>query len=165
MLIAIEGPPNIGKTAFAKSLARNIQDVGCSVKIIHFPDEKSVLSTIIQNLIDQHTMFPEETKALLCAAHNAESITTIHEALENHDIVVMDKYTATYTASGMVDGLQMQWLSNINAMLPKPDLVIYLCPDDDGPYMKHQSKDSCIRHFTNCMHSLYNKDTWLIINV
>ena len=81
------------------------------------------------------------TLALLFTADRAEHVEkTIKPALDEGRVVICERYFYSTIAYQSVQGVNPQWLSQINSFAPEPDLVILL-EVDPGDALSRMNRD------------------------
>ncbi|HEV2225478.1 MAG TPA: hypothetical protein VGR56_01585, partial [Nitrososphaerales archaeon] len=81
------------------------------------------------------------------AANRWEKKSDLEAILASVDVTIVNRYTGSNLAYGISNGLDLEWLLNLEAGLPKPDLVLVL----DAPPAKlvprrSRNKDSYERN-------------------
>jgi len=94
------------------------------------PTRKSVIGNLIERILYNHTVVPDEVLALLFAADRTNhTINTIIPKLDKGLIIVSDRYvysSLAYQSRGMKTPLEINWIRSINQAAIEPDLVIFL---------------------------------------
>jgi len=139
MIIVIEGFDQAGKRTQSKLLAKSLRAKKLKCKIFSFPDYSTPLGKEIKYYLSGKRKFPPQVIHCLLAANRWEKLKEVQEALSKNYILIMNRYYQSNLVYGNANGLDLKWLSNLDAGLPKEDLVILL---DVRP------KDSFIRKRT-----------------
>lgn len=140
MLIAIEGIDGSGKGTQSALLKEACQNCGRHAEILSFPRygqtlfAKCVAAYLNGEFGDLASVSPKSA-ALLYAGDRFESLTTLTQLAQSHDVLILDRYVASNLAhqAAKVNGDDRQefigWLSHMEYEvfgLPRADLTIYL---------------------------------------
>jgi len=139
MIIVIEGFDQAGKRTQSKLLAKSLRARKLKCKIFSFPDYTTPLGKEIKYYLGGKRKFPHQVIHCLLAANRWEKLKAIRESLSKNYILIMNRYYQSNLVYGKANGLDLKWLLNLDAGLPKENLVILL---DVKP------KDSFIRKKT-----------------
>src|SRR5438309_6835803 len=139
MIIVIEGFDQAGKRNQSKLLAKSLRARKLKCKIFSFPDYTTPLGKEIKYYLGGKRKFPHQVIHCLLAANRWEKLKAIRESLSKNYILIMNRYYQSNLVYGKANGLDLKWLLNLDAGLPKENLVILL---DVKP------KDSFIRKKT-----------------
>ena len=139
MIIVIEGFDQAGKRTQSKLLAKSLLAKKLKCKIFSFPDYTTPLGKEIKYYLGGKRKFPHQVIHCLLAANRWEKLKAIRESLSKNYILIMNRYYQSNLVYGKANGLDLKWLLNLDAGLPKENLVILL---DVKP------KDSFIRKKT-----------------
>ncbi len=127
MLIVIEGIDGAGITTHTKLLANWLSSKGYRVVLTKEPTQNPI-GAIIRRYLNMDV--PPQVDALLFAADRVEhAYSVVGPALEKGFIVLCDRYLESSLAYQSAEGLDLDWLLNINRYAPKPDLTIILDVD------------------------------------
>jgi dTMP kinase len=126
MIIVIEGFDQAGKKTQSKLLANFLKKKKMKSKIFSFPDYTTPIGKEIKRYLRGKRNFPTQVIHCLLAANRWERSKEIYEALSENFIVIMNRYYQSNLVYGMVNGLDLKWLENLDKGLPKEDLVILL---------------------------------------
>ncbi len=126
MFIVIEGCDGSGKSTQAKLLGKFLKEHGKKVLLTAEPTDGKIGRFIREILSGKRSVDPK-TLALLFTADRYEHLKSeIEPALKQGIVVISERYyhsTITYQTAQGVDG---QWLSDLNRFARKPDLTIFL---------------------------------------
>jgi len=139
MIIVIEGFDQAGKRTQSELLAKFLKAKKLKCKIFSFPDYSTPLGKEIKYYLSGKRKFPPQVIHCLLAANRWEKLKEMQEALSKNYILIMNRYYQSNLVYGKANGLDLKWLLNLDAGLPKENLVILL---DVKP------KDSFIRKNT-----------------
>ena len=126
MIIVIEGFDQAGKMTQSKLLAKFLKGKKMKSKIFSFPDYRTPIGKEIRRYLGGRRIFPPQVIHCLLAANRWEKVGEINEALDKDNVVIMNRYYQSNLVYGTVNGLEMEWLKNLDRGLPKEDLVILL---------------------------------------
>jgi dTMP kinase len=139
MIIVIEGFDQAGKRTQSELLVKSLRARKLKCKIFSFPDYTTPLGKEIKHYLSGKRKFPPQVIHCLLAANRWEKLKEMQEALSKNYILIMNRYYQSNLVYGKANGLDLKWLLNLDAGLPKENLVILL---DVKP------KDSFIRKNT-----------------
>lgn len=140
LLIAIEGIDGSGKGTQAERLQSALQEVGTRAALLSFPRYDDTLfgksiGDFLNGRFGQLNEVSPFLAALLYAGDRFESRSVLRNALETHEVVILDRYVASNIAhqGAKVDGAErseiIAWIERIEYeiyQLPRPDRVIFL---------------------------------------
>ncbi len=126
MIIVIEGFDQAGKMTQSKLLAKFLKTKNIKSKIFSFPDYRTPIGKEIKLYLRGTRSFPPQVIHCLLAANRWEKAKEIHDVLDQNTVVIMNRYYQSNLVYGTVNGLDMEWLQNLDKGLPKEDLVILL---------------------------------------
>ena len=126
MIIVVEGFDQAGKMTQSKLLAKFFKTKNMKSKIFSFPDYHTPIGKEIKRYLSGRRSFPPQVIHCLLAANRWEKAEEIRNALEENNVVIMNRYYQSNLVYGTVNGLDMEWLKNLDKGLPKEDLVILL---------------------------------------
>lgn len=126
MIIVIEGFDQAGKRTQSELLAKALRTKKLKCKIFSFPDYSTPLGKEIKYYLSGRRKFPPQVIHCLLAANRWEKLKEIQEALSKNYILIMNRYYQSNLVYGKANGLDLKWLLNLDAGLPKENLVILL---------------------------------------
>ena len=125
-LIVLEGGDGSGKTTQARVLSSALRREGYKVKPTAEPSRSAAGRLIRRKILHGKKVSPE-VEALLFAADRFLHIESeILPAVTDGKIVVCDRYMFASFAYQGAQGVDLQWLREINRSAVKPDLALYL---------------------------------------
>lgn len=171
MIIVLEGLDQAGKGTQSKLLANALKTRKLKCKIFSFPDYSTPLGREIKYYLSGKRKFPSQVIHCLLAANRWERSKEIKDALSKNYIIIMNRYYQSNLVYGLANGLDLKWLSNLDADLPKEDLVIVLDvkPTDSFSRKKvrrdkfEKNKDFA-QKIVKTYRSLAKKLGWKVIN-
>ncbi len=125
-LIVFEGLDQSGKQTQAEGLRDLALGRGRTCQLLSFPDYGTAIGTEISKALHGEREYAADTLQLLYVANRYEKRATIEGLIEAGTVVVCDRYLASSVAYGEAQGLDPEWLSEIQRFLPRPDLTIVL---------------------------------------
>lgn len=125
-LIAFEGLDQSGKQTQAETLRDVVVGRGRDCRLLSFPDYGTPIGAEISRALHGEREYAADTMQLLYVANRYEKRASIQALLAAGTIVVCDRYTASSVAYGEAQGLDPEWLADIQRFLPRADLTIVL---------------------------------------
>jgi dTMP kinase len=121
LFVSVDGPNGVGKSTLIEAIALIITGKGFRLHLT-----KEVTNTTIGKFIkDVHKKYRGKTLALLLAADRQNHLEQdILPALQNHDIVITDRYVDSSLVFQRLDGVELSFLLKINSDFLKPNLSI-----------------------------------------
>lgn len=126
MLIAFEGLDQSGKETQARQLRARLQQDGRVVRALSFPDYDTPIGIEIRRALAGEREFGPDVMQLLYVANRYEHRLRLERWLDAGDLVVCDRYRASSVAYGEAQGLDPQWLADIQRHLPAPVVTVLL---------------------------------------
>lgn len=126
MIIVLEGFDQAGKGTQSKLLAKALTKRKLKSKIFSFPDYSTPIGKEIKNYLSGKRKFPPQVVHCLLAANRWEKLRDIENSLSKDYLLIMNRYYQSNLVYGITNGLELEWLSNLDAGLPKENLVIVL---------------------------------------
>jgi dTMP kinase len=96
------------------------------VRLLSFPDYQTVIGAEIGRALRGERDYGADVMQLLYVANRYEFKGEILRAREGGTIVVCDRYLASSIAYGEAQGLEAEWLTDIQKYLPQPDITFLL---------------------------------------
>ena len=125
-LIVLEGMDKAGKGTQCKLLNEYLNKNGKKSLVLDFPDYTTTLGKEIRKFLGGKKHFPLEVQHMLLSANRWEKKETILNILNIGTTIIMDRYYQSNLVYGLSNGLDLDWLANLDKGLPKEDLVIIL---------------------------------------
>ena len=126
MIVVIEGGDQAGKLTQSTLLEKALKKRKIKTKVFHFPDYKTPIGKEIRKYLDGKRKFPPQVIHCLLAANRWEKLNEILAAQEKNSVLIMNRYYHSNLIYGIANGMKQKWLENLDAGLPKADLVILL---------------------------------------
>ena len=125
-LIVIDGIDQSGKKTQAELLAQKVRDQGLSCVIWSFPAYQTLLGRRLKAYLAGKERPDLHVVHLLYAANKWEVAAKINEQRARGTVVIANRYTPSNLAYGTAHGLSLNWLTTLEAGLPKPDRIFIL---------------------------------------
>lgn len=126
LFIVIEGLDQSGKKTQTNLLTSRLRKVGYSVETISFPDYTTPIGREIRRYLDGKRDFGPEIRQFLYVANRWERKHDLENWLRKGRVVIADRYMQSNLAYGLANGLDLQWMINLEQGLPKADVTIVL---------------------------------------
>jgi dTMP kinase len=126
MLIAFEGLDQSGKETQARHLRARIAQEDRRVHALSFPDYETPVGQELAKALRGERDFDADVMQLLYVANRFEYRRRLDLWLTSGDVVVCDRYRASSIAYGEAQGLDPQWLSDIQRFMPAADVTVLL---------------------------------------
>jgi dTMP kinase len=127
-LIVLEGADGVGRTTLSALLREWLEGQG--VAVVSAAAASSPLAAAGLAQARDSAGIDPATLALLQAATLADALERqVLPALRAGLVVLMDRYVYTPIARGLVRGLDGDWLADVFAFAPPPDVALYLDAD------------------------------------
>jgi dTMP kinase len=153
-IIVLEGIDKAGKGTQCKLLQNDIMKAGFNCKILDFPDYSTSIGKEIRLFLDGRRSYSSEVQHMLLSVNRWEKKGEIEKMLQNGTIIIMDRYYQSNIVYGLSNGLDLNWLINLDKGLPKEDIVIILEIDPETSYKR-----------VNRNRDLFEKNLKLLSNV
>ena len=126
VFICVEGIDAVGKRTQSSILNAWLISNGLSTRTLSFPDYGTSIGREIKRFLFGTRHYPPEVRAMLYAANRWEKKAELEAILARTDATIVNRYTGSNLAYGVSNGLALPWLMNLEAGLPKSDLVLLL---------------------------------------
>jgi len=126
LFIVIEGSDQSGKKTQTNLLTLKLRKAGYSVETISFPDYTTPIGREIRRYLDGKRDFGPEIRQFLYVANRWERKHDLENWLRKGRVVIADRYMQSNLAYGLANGLDLQWMINLEQGLPKADVTIVL---------------------------------------
>jgi dTMP kinase len=126
MLIAFEGLDQSGKQTQAELLRDWLKREGRRARLVSFPDYGTTIGEEIARALQGERDYGPEVMQLLYIANRYERKADLHRWLDGGLVLVADRYLASSIAYGEAQGLDPDWLADVQKFLPPPALTIML---------------------------------------
>jgi dTMP kinase len=125
-IVVVEGMDKAGKRTQSRLLMDALKASGKICVIIDLPDYNTPIGAEIRAFLDGKRDYSNELKHMLLAANRWEKKTEIESMVDNGTIIILNRYYQSNLVYGTANGLNINWLLNLDRGLPKEDIVIIL---------------------------------------
>ena len=125
-LIAFEGLDQSGKQTQAERLLDAFRNAGHEAEFLTFPEYTTELGEEIRRALQGERGYQPDTLQLLYIANRFEFRPQIASWLKAGTMVVCDRYLASSIAYGDAQGVDPQWLTDVQRLLPQPSLTLFM---------------------------------------
>ena len=125
-VIAFEGLDQSGKQTQSERLAAALRSEGWRIEFLSFPEYSTPLGAEIDQALQGARGYDAATLQLLYIANRHEFRTRVLEWAATGAVVICDRYVASSIAYGEAQGLDPDWLREVQRYLPPPALTIVL---------------------------------------
>ena len=126
MIIVFEGGDQAGKKTQSILLEKKLKSAKIKTKLFSFPDYSTPIGKEIDQYLHGKRKFSPQVIHCLLAANRWENADEIKKAQQKNSVIIMNRYRESNLVYGLVNGLKLNWLENLDTGLPKSDLVIVL---------------------------------------
>ena len=126
MIIVFEGGDQAGKKTQSILLEKKLKSAKIKTKLFSFPDYSTPIGKEIDQYLHGKRKFSPQVIHCLLAANRWEKADEIKKAQQKNSVIIMNRYRESNLVYGLVNGLKLNWLENLDTGLPKSDLVIVL---------------------------------------
>ena len=160
MIIVFEGGDQAGKKTQSALLEKKLKSAKIKTTLFSFPDYSTPIGKEINKYLHGKRKFPPQVIHCLLAANRWEKLDEIKKAQQKNSIVIMNRYRESNLVYGLVNGLKLDWLENLDLGLPKSNLVIVLdVPQTESFSRKRSNRDRFEKNkdFSNKISRTYRK--------
>jgi dTMP kinase len=125
-LIAFEGLDQSGKQTQTDALATALTAAGHRCERLSFPEYATAIGTEIHQALHGKREYAPDVMQLLYVANRYEFRARLEAWVADGRIIVCDRYKASSIAYGEAQGLDAEWLTDIQKYLPQPDITFLL---------------------------------------
>jgi dTMP kinase len=125
-IVAIEGIDAVGKNTQSLMLYEWLRKKGVATTWMSFPDYDTRIGKEIKAFLSGGRTYPKELQHLLFAANRWEKLDEIESRLRAGEAIIVNRYSESNLAYGVANGLEPEWLANLEKGMPKADLVMLL---------------------------------------
>jgi dTMP kinase len=140
LFICIEGLDQSGKKTQAMLLSKILKNQGYEVEKITFPDYNTPIGKEIKAFLSGKRQYDVQVGHMLYAINRWEKRGYIETQIKNGKYLVTDRYYQSNLAYGLANGLNLDWLLNLERGLPEPDLVIVIDVSPDLSFKRKSRK-------------------------
>ena len=125
-LIAFEGLDQSGKQTQAERVREYVIERGRDCRLLSFPDYETAIGAEICKALHGEREYGPDVMQLMYVANRYERRAAMAGWLQEGLVLVSDRYLASSIAYGEAQGLDPEWLRDMQRFPPKPDLTILL---------------------------------------
>ena len=125
-IIAFEGLDQSGKQTQAELLRDWLKQQGRKSRLVSFPDYGTSIGEEIARALQGEREYGPDVMQLLYIANRYERKPDLQRWLDGGLILVSDRYVESSIAYGEAQGLEPEWLSEVQKFLPRAALTIML---------------------------------------
>jgi dTMP kinase len=125
-LITFEGLDQSGKQTQAELLRDRLVEAQRLVRLLSFPAYDTSIGGEIERALRGDREYGADVMQLLYVANRYEWKPQMERELERGTVVICDRYLASSIAYGEAQGLDPEWLLDMQKYLPQPDVTILL---------------------------------------
>lgn len=129
-----------GKTVQSQMLIDRLSKIGVEATLFSFPDYGTALGRKIKESLAAESIDTQQIHTLL-AENRKERLPDIQQALYQNKILVMNRYYESNMIYGMANGLDVQWLKDLDSEMPKSDMVILLDISASESFRRKHTRD------------------------
>ncbi len=139
--IVFEGIDASGKETQAKLLLSFFKEKGYQSILTHEPIYDGPIGRIIKSNLEKKISLAPETVAMLYAADRYEHYLHIKKALFEEKIVISDRYKYSNMAYQGANGVDPNWIEEIEKYSLDPDIVFYIRVKPESAMRRRKEKD------------------------
>jgi dTMP kinase len=171
MIIVIEGGDQAGKKTQTELLSKALKKRKIKTTTFSFPDYTTPIGKEIAKYLAGKRKFPPQTIHCLLAANRWEKLNQILLAQSKNSVLIMNRYYQSNLVYGLANGMTQGWLENLDAGLPKADLVILLDVSQKESFNRKKSNrdkfeknEEFLKKISKIYRNTAKKKRWKIIN-
>ena len=171
MIIVFEGGDQAGKKTQSMLLEKKLKSAKIKTKLFSFPDYSTHIGKEIDQYLHGKRKFSPQVIHCLLAANRWEKADEIKKAQQKNSVIIMNRYRESNLVYGLVNGLKLDWLENLDLGLPKSDLVIVLdVPQTESFSRKRSNRDrfeknkDFSQNISRTYKKMAKKNKWKIID-
>ena len=171
MIIVFEGGDQAGKKTQSTLLEKKLKSAKIKTKLFSFPDYSTPIGKEIDQYLHGKRKFSPQVIHCLLAANRWEKVDEIKKAQQRYSVIIMNRYRESNLVYGLVNGLKLDWLENLDLGLPKSDLVIVLdVPQTESFSRKRSNRDrfeknkDFSQNISRTYKKMAKKNKWKIID-
>lgn len=171
MIIVIEGGDQAGKKTQTALLAKALKQRKIKTATFSFPGYKTPIGKEIAKYLNGKRKFPPQVIHCLLAANRWEKLNEILAAQSKNSVLIMNRYYQSNLIYGLANGMKREWLENLDAGLPKADLVILLDVTQRESFHRKKTKrdkfeknEEFLRKISKIYRTIAKNQHWKIID-
>ncbi|MBA4451708.1 MAG: dTMP kinase [Nitrosopumilaceae archaeon] len=171
MIIVIEGGDQAGKKTQTELLFKALKKRKIKATTFSFPDYTTPIGKEIAKYLGGKRKFPPQTIHCLLAANRWEKLNDILKAQSKNSVLIMNRYYQSNLVYGLANGMKQNWLENLDAGLPKADLVILLDVSQQESFQrkktnrdKFEKNKDFLKNISKIYRTTAKKKRWKIVD-
>ncbi len=171
MIIVIEGGDQAGKKTQTVLLVKALKQRKIKTTTFNFPDYNTPIGKEITKYLNGKRKFPLQVIHCLLAANRWEKLNEILVAQSKNSVLIMNRYYQSNLIYGLANGMKREWLENLDAGLPKADLVILLDVTQTESFRrkktnrdKFEKNEEFLRKISKLYRTTAKNEHWKIID-
>jgi dTMP kinase len=171
MIIVIEGGDQAGKKTQTELLFKALKKRKIKTETFSFPDYSTPVGKEIAKYLSGKRKFSPQTIHCLLAANRWEKLNKILQAQSKNSVLIMNRYYQSNLVYGLANGIKQNWLENLDAGLPKADLVILLDVSQKESFRrkktqrdKFEKNEEFLKKISKIYRDTAKKKRWKIID-
>ncbi|MBA4459733.1 MAG: dTMP kinase [Nitrosopumilaceae archaeon] len=171
MIIVIEGGDQAGKKTQTELLFKALKKRKIKATTFSFPDYTTPVGKEIAKYLGGKRKFPPQTIHCLLAANRWEKLNDILKAQSKNSVLIMNRYYQSNLVYGLANGMKQNWLENLDAGLPKADLVILLDVSQQESFQrkktnrdKFEKNKDFLKNISKIYRTTAKKKRWKIVD-
>ncbi len=171
MIVVIEGGDQAGKKTQTELLFKALKKRKIKATTFSFPDYTTSVGKEIAKYLSGNRKFLPQTIHCLLAANRWEKLSQILQAQSENSVLIMNRYYQSNLVYGLANGLKQSWLENLDAGLPKADLVILLDISQKESFRrkktnrdKFEKNEKFLKKISKIYRDTAKKKRWTIID-
>lgn len=141
LLICVEGIDGSGEGTNANILMKRLQKEGYRVRSISFPDYATPIGREIRLYLDGKRGYSPEVRQLLYVANRWERKAELEGWLGDGSVVIANRYIPSGLAYGLANGLDLEWMVNLEKGLPPTDVTIVIDVSVETHFRRTRGRD------------------------
>ncbi len=147
VLVALEGIDQAGKMTQAHAVRAHVERRGMSCAVRQYPDYETPIGTLICRALHDEVKLDARARTMLFAANRWEKDAEIRHLLDEHALVLVDRYSWSNVVYGLAQGYDEAWLRALEHGLREADLTLFLdIPAEESVRRKAQGRDGFERN-------------------
>ena len=122
-------------------ISNELRRKGYKTEVISFPDYSTAIGKIIRKFLEGEISFTPDVRQFLYVANRLERLPDIKRWLNDDKIVIADRYTPSGLVYGYVNGLDLNWMINLEKDIPKATITIVIDVPAKTAYNRVEEKD------------------------
>jgi len=170
-LVAFEGIDQAGKLTQAQALRDRAAQAGLGCALLHYPDYTTPIGTLLRQVLTEGLQLDAHARTMLFAANRWERDAEMRRLLDTHDLVLVDRYSASNIVYGMSQGYDPTWLRALENGLRPADLTLFIdISPDESLRRKAASRDEFERNLDllararDGYRQMAHAENWLVID-